>query len=318
MLVPILTSLVAGCTDRATFVTSTDIGINANVTTEQVHIGYGRAELFQGPSYPDAGSVPEVVGYLGSNLEVFSPKIHQVYATGKAADLVTQPPLPEQTAEEADSLEGARRPLFFGTESNIGLKLGFTNAAPSSIRFGYNRQEVSIIPLRADPSDAAANSGGSKPRDIYPSVLATINMDLTTPPPAVGSSQPATGFGSTGLALTQFFATGSAARNLAKLPAIRDSLQLTAQQQVAESLNEAWTKERSAQTDQVRAYFSKCSSFPLARNQLVEKMPSMLASARTALTGAPNVDAFVASLVLYTLQGPAADTATGLACPSNS
>jgi hypothetical protein len=143
-------------------------------------------------------------------------------------------------------------------------------------------------------------------------------MDLTTPPPAVGSSQPATGFGSTGLALTQFFATGSAARNLAKLTAIRDSLQLTAQQQVAESLNGAWTKERSAQTDQVKAYFSKCSSFPLARNQLVEKMPSMLASARTALTGAPNVDAFVASLVLYTLQGPAADAATGLACPSNS
>jgi hypothetical protein len=316
---PILTLLAGGCTDRATFVTSTDIGINANVTTEQVHIGYGRTELFQGPSYPDAGSVPEVVGYLGSNLEIFSPKIRQVYATGQAANLITQPQVPKQTAEEPDVLKGPRRPLLFGTESNIGLKLGFTNAAPSSIKFGYDRQEVSIIPLRADPSDAAVNSDGSKRNDIYPSVLGTINMDLTTPTLAVGSSQPAAGFGSTGLALTQFFATGSAARNLAKLPAIRDSLQLTAQQQVAESVNEAWTKARDAQTDQVRAYFSKCSFSPSARNQLVEKMPPMLVttSARTALTGAPNVDAFVASLVLYTLQGPAADAATGLACPSN-
>jgi hypothetical protein len=81
ILAPILAFLAAGCTDRATFVTSTDIGINANVTTEQAHIGYGRTELFQGPSYPDAGAVPEVVGYLGSNLEIFSPKIRQVYAT---------------------------------------------------------------------------------------------------------------------------------------------------------------------------------------------------------------------------------------------
>jgi hypothetical protein len=221
----------------------------------------------------------------------------------------------------SDSLEGTRRPLFFGTESNIGLKLGFTNSVPSSIKFGYDRQEVSIIPLRADPSETAVKSDGSKSKDIYPSVLATINMDLTTPSPVAGSGQPSTDFGSTGLAVTQFFATGSAARNLAKLPAIRDSLQLIGQQQVAEAVNEtakAWITARDAQTDHVRAYFSRCNFSPAARNQLVEKMPPMLVSARTALTSAPNVDAFVKSLVLYTLQRPAAaDAATGLACPSN-
>lgn len=39
-----------GCTDTATFVTATNIGIAASVNTEQVNIGYGRTELFQGPT----------------------------------------------------------------------------------------------------------------------------------------------------------------------------------------------------------------------------------------------------------------------------
>jgi hypothetical protein len=319
-LAAILILLAAGCKDRATFVTSTDIGINASVTTEQVHIGYGRTELFQGPSYPDAGAVPEVVGYLGSNLEIFSPKIRQVYATGQAANLVTQPEAPDQKGESPDSLEGTRRPLFFGTESIIGLKLGFTNTAPSSIKLGYDREEVSIIPLRADTSDTTAD--GSKTKDIYPSVLAAINMDLTTPSPVarVAAEPTTTGFGSSGLAVTQFFATGSAARNLAKLPAIRDSLQLIGQQQVAESVTEtakAWITERNAQTDQVKTYFNKCNFSPAARKQLVDKMPSMLTSAHNALANAATVDAFVKALELYTLQRSAADVAAKLACPSN-
>jgi hypothetical protein len=162
LLAPILTLLAAGCTDRAVFVTSTDIGINANVTTEQVHIGYGRTELFQGPSYPNAGSVPEVVGYLGSNLEVFSPKIHQVYATGKAADLVTQPEVPEQTAEESDSLEGARRPC---------------SSAPNPISVS---SLVSPMPRQAASSSATI---GKKSRSYH--FAPTLPMPL---PIAVGRS----------------------------------------------------------------------------------------------------------------------------------
>src|SRR6266849_9336492 len=74
----------------ATFVTSTDIGISADVKTEDLHLGYVRTELFIGPGYPDKGETPQVVGFLGSNLSAFSPKIKQLYATGDAAGLVTQ------------------------------------------------------------------------------------------------------------------------------------------------------------------------------------------------------------------------------------
>ena len=200
----------------------------------------------------------------------------------------------------------------------IGLKLGFTDSAPSSIKFGYDRQEVSIIPLGASPADTTGRNDGSKHQDIYPSVLATMNMDLTTPSTVSGGGQPTSAFGSTGLGVTQFFATGSAARNLAKLPAIRDSLQLMGKQQVAEAVNETtkgWITARDAQTDQVRAYFNKCNFSTAARSQLVGKISPMLASAPKSLNSASNVDEFVATLNLYTLQGPAAVAATGLTCP---
>src|SRR5260370_5933678 len=122
------------CTDTATFVTATDIGINADANTEQVHIGYARTELFQGPNYPDVGDAPSAVGFLGSDLEVFSPKIRQLYATGEAANLVTMPnepkPCPESPsasrsdtpdmcAEQTASLAGERRALVFSTATNI-------------------------------------------------------------------------------------------------------------------------------------------------------------------------------------------------------
>jgi hypothetical protein len=35
----------------------------------------------------------------------------------------------------------------FSTATNAGLKLSFPGEAPSSIKFGFNREELSIIPL---------------------------------------------------------------------------------------------------------------------------------------------------------------------------
>ncbi|SRR6266542_5024399 len=98
--------LLAACTDYATFVTSTDIGINLDATTEQLNIGYVRAELFHGPGYPSEGAAPSAVGYISSDLSPFSPKIKQLYATGTAAELVTQNPPPPPAEERSDTLRG--------------------------------------------------------------------------------------------------------------------------------------------------------------------------------------------------------------------
>ena len=211
---------LTACTDYATFVTATNIGINADVKTQDVSIGYGRTELFTGPGYPEQGEAPRAVGYINSDLHVFQPHIRQLYATGDAAELVTTtlpyPPAPHPPAEPP--YYGQRRALVFSTGANVGLKLGFgagTTPVPSSIKFGYNREEASVIPLRSDvPTE--------QHRDRYAPVLASMDMNLG------GTATPA----GTNLGITQFFATGSAARNLAARDEFRQYFQFQAQEAI--------------------------------------------------------------------------------------
>lgn len=212
-----LALLLTGCdtTDRAVFVTSTNIGINADATTRVVNIGYDRTEGFIGPDYVDSGAAPSAVGYLQSDLAVFSPKIKQLYATGRAAELVTMPELPSEQ-ESSDELTGVRRLLIFGTSSNIGLKLGFATASglPDGIVLGYKRKEMSVIPFK--------EAAPGKATDHYASVLASIDMNQST------ETLP-----SSSLKLTQFVATGMAARNLARDEKIRNLFHSQAKQAIA-------------------------------------------------------------------------------------
>jgi hypothetical protein len=212
---------LAACTDYATFVTATNIGINADVKTQDVSIGYGRTELFTGPGYPEQGEAPRAVGYINSDLHVFQPHIRQLYATGDAAELVTQPrvPNPPDSGQPPEPpYYGQRRALVFATGANVGLKLGFgagTAPVPSSIKFGYNREEASVIPLRSDvPTE--------QHRDRYAPVLASMDMNLG------GTATQA----STNLGITQFFATGSAARNLAARDEFRQYFQFQAKEAI--------------------------------------------------------------------------------------
>ncbi len=197
------TMLVAGLaactngTENVLFVTSTGVAIDADAKTGSGTIGYGRTEIMVGPAYVDTGGAPPVVASLKSNLQFFSPEINQLYATGNAARVATNAPaLP--TSSTRGTLIGTRRPMFFGANSTVGLKLGFTDTAPTSITFGYKRQELSIIPLREEAARDATNP------DEYASVLASIDL----------SAKSATLSGG-GIQLGQFFATGSAADSLA-------------------------------------------------------------------------------------------------------
>lgn len=212
---------LAACTDYVTFVTATNIGINADVKTQDISIGYGRTELFTGPGYPEQGEAPRAVGYINSDLHVFQPHIRQLYATGDAAELVTTARLPNPTNSgepPEPPYYGQRRALVFATGANVGLKLGFgagTAPVPSSIKFGYNREEASVIPLRSDvPTE--------QHRDRYAPVLASMDMNLG------GTATPT----STNLGITQFFATGSAARNLAARDEFRQYFQFQAKEAI--------------------------------------------------------------------------------------
>ena len=258
-----------GCTDTATFVTATNIGIAASVNTEQVNIGYGRTELFQGPNYPDVGDAPPVVGFLGSDLQVFSPKIRQLYATGDAAGLVTMPEepkpciattsaastqSPDLCAEQPATLSGERRPLIFGTGTNVGLKLGFTGNYPSNIKFGFDREELSIIPLHHQ-------AASTEQPDKYTSVLAAIDMNLDTPT-----------LTDTGLQITQFFATGAAAKNLAKHPDIRAYFQKAAVAQIDQGKVAQARKILGDDQVDIKAYFDANTgqNFTATRDRLLK------------------------------------------------
>lgn len=225
-------ALITGCSDYATFVTSTSIGVSANVDTQQAQIGFTRAELFQGPAYPGVGDAPPAVGFLGSDLAPVSPHVRQLYATGEAAAFVTNPDPPAncptngqaapgqftRCPEAVQILNGERRPMVFGTGVNVGLKLGFTGNTPSKINFGYDREELSIIPLH---KQAPAAGSATQPSDKYSSVLASLDLN-TSVTSQLGS----------GLQMTQFFATGAAARNLAKRDDIRGYFQAAASKAV--------------------------------------------------------------------------------------
>ena len=189
--------IMPGCasTDRVVFVTSTEIGIGADAKIGNVNIGYDRNELVIGPAYPETGAAPPVFARIETNLKVFNPQIKQLYATGEAANIVTGNPVTGQ----AKGLTGKRRAMFFGTSTNLGLKVHFTGQAPDSFNFGYKRRVLSVIPLQKDDPSIS-----NKP-DMYASVIAGLEMTAN-----------ATSFADTGIKLSQFIATGTAAENLAK------------------------------------------------------------------------------------------------------
>jgi hypothetical protein len=282
-LVPIC--LLATCTDYATFVTATNIGISADTTTRDLSIGYTRAELFTGPGYPEQGEAPQAAGYIGSNLSAFTPKIQQLYATGDAAGLATQDTDPPEGPELPKPFTGPRRPLVFGTGTNVGLKIGFAGGAtpaPSSMKFGYNREELSIIPLQqGDPNRGTP--------DKYAPVLAAINLDTS-----VGSNP-----SDASLKLTQFFATGAPARNLAKRQDIRNAFKGQAAQEAEKATLAEWETALTAEAAKIKAYLEKGGGYNTTNRDALlratgryDELPSDLKSALTE-------DAFFKALDRY-------------------
>lgn len=188
----IIVLAASACTgpEKAVFVTTTKIGIDADITTRSVSIGYDRHEGFVGPVY-DNGSIPPVIGEIESNLAPFLPEIRQSYATGKAALIASGD---EEIDPDAGKLEGERRAMFFGTSTNIGFKAVFAADTPESVNLGYKRKEYSVIPI-------IKNEDG----DSYGSVYADIKMNLAAP-----------NINETKFDLKQKISTGRAAEYLAK------------------------------------------------------------------------------------------------------
>lgn len=229
-----LAGLLAACadTDHVLFVTNTNVGVGYDATTLSGHVGYKRQEVYAGPAYTEYGGLPPVAASLQSDLNWLAPSSTQYYVTGDAALIATHriaaPTVDETrpgsfTDQQASercrmnagctwSSDAPRSLSVVGTSSHVGLVVKTASSALSALDFGYGRQEASLLALRT-------KSGGVG--DIYPSAFASIKVD---------TDKDASGIAS-GLAITQFFATGGAADALAGTSEVRTSFATMAKAQ---------------------------------------------------------------------------------------
>jgi len=230
-------SLTTGCADKNTvmFVTNSSLGINFDSKPPTANIAYDRTEGFIGPRFANGGAPPAVAS-IETGGSIFDPKVRQVYATGHAAVRATKG---KDAPEGPETLEGEpskRQLMFFGTETTIGLKVGFgTTGTPDSLLFGYRRKEASVIPLG---EETEVKDGKTVTKAVYPSVLASIDMNT------YGKTLP-----ETGLTTKQFFATGQAAVAMATNPNIAAAFEAKATAAALASLSEDERRVLSAKVD---------------------------------------------------------------------
>ena len=235
-----MAGLTACGTSEAIFVTTTTIGINAETTPPNLTFAYDRYEGFFGPADKD-GNMPPVVARIESNHSVVNPRVKQLYATGAAAIDVTIDGKAKNAAGDvlidkrrntvaeqpnAERIVGDdRRVAFFGVAQTSGLKLTFgpTNVV-DSVSIGYKRKEASYLPLVGKKVKDAKGNEVVEAR--YPSTLAALARNVEI------ASQSETSEG-----VTQFFATGAAARNLALSEPIRELFRQNAKEAITKTLD---------------------------------------------------------------------------------
>lgn len=227
----LLLSACASPQDSVYFITKTSTSVvDADTLPAGISFGYDRVEGYAGPRYAD-GSVFPVASSIESKGKGANREVRQVFATGHAARIVTQPVGVANAAgavgglggsvgkepptddgkgpgnSRPDSQSNERKVVFFGTATSVGLKVGFdaTGPLPTSFTLGYKRKELAVIPV----NQALQNT----------SVLGSFTNGVeVAPPPSAAASAARAGVR---FEVQQYFATGAAADNLAALDSIR-------------------------------------------------------------------------------------------------
>lgn len=222
----------AGCaSEHVVFVTKTSLSIlEVDSKPPIVSVAYDRTEGYFGPS-SENGEAPSVLGYFGSDGDIFNPNGRQLYATGNAAraalgaETICQPLGIQQSTDRTERL------MFFGTSTTLGLKVGFLTTTsvpvPDSLVFGWRRKEFSVVPLLTAQTDVDYESRPpgcnppSKPgRRFYPATFASINAGFNLNSSFGEKQNPV------GRTIHQYFATGDAAVALAGTAKTQGLIQL--------------------------------------------------------------------------------------------
>jgi hypothetical protein len=233
--------LSAGCVGYNTtlFATKTNVGLDFDTKPPTAEIAIARREAVIAPTFEDGKTPPVAASFrIQSGAWVFAD-ISSTFAGGDAANILaqlyndptnvapkgydstlwlTQPPTKKLGGTKVKlHRPGVVRPLLFGTDTTFGLKLawsGLTAQVPDTMKLGFNRKEMALAPVFGGPGWLLETNGGAVVTNTYfvkmPSFLAT--MDGSTKVRAAKESK---------VKHVQYFATGTAADNLAVQPDVR-------------------------------------------------------------------------------------------------
>jgi len=107
---------------------------------------------------------------------------------------------------------GEVRPFFFGTDSQLGVKLGWNGLGgpyPDTVKIGFQRKEMAVAPVTYTTGDAASTDTQGEHVVRMPSFLATVDN-------SVGHNGE--------VRWMQYFATGDSANFLARQPEVRSAM----------------------------------------------------------------------------------------------
>lgn len=288
--------LIQGCApgyNSIVFATKSNLGLDANVGIDadtapaNLEIAISRHEGVLMPAFEGGKTVP-VMGSFLSESDAFTRffwGVKSTFSTGEAAYIMSylydgadadkvcykpvtlsQEPKPQLFGYEIEYLKkGDAKPVLFGTDTILGIKVkwsGQTAQFPSSVNIGFKRREAAWAPIGVSqvPIPQSSNSkdaaGTSYEVDV-PSLLATVDTNLA----ADASAK---------FKYLQYFATGSAASNLARRRAVREAM-LQRSDPVQAKLAEEGIKRRENNWKYIKQIRDKCKAAPEEKKTAIMK-----------------------------------------------
>lgn len=238
---------LAGCRlgyDTLLFTTRTNVGLDVDSKPPTAELSISRVEGVLAPTFEQGKTPPVLASFRYGQGGLFSSRIGSTFAAGDAATVMAglyKEPTPPNKATGLDAIDsptgtstdkldsalrlsvkpmpngrdllqpGEVRPVFFGTTTTFGLKVGWsgmTGQFPDSLSLGYKRKELAIAPV-------TYKAAGENHLVETPSLLATVDVDSTITGPNDEKTR---------LTYLQFFATGRAATALALEQDVRKAM----------------------------------------------------------------------------------------------
>lgn len=228
------------------FATKSNMGVDVDSTPPNFEVSISRQEGVIEPTFEGGQTVPVMASFSSkaSSFTNFFWGVGSTFSTGEAAFTMSylysdDTPLKTEkipyervtlSAEPNPKLPfgikanylkpGEVLPVMFGTDTVLGLKVkwsGQTAQYPSSVNIGFKRKEMALAPIALATNrikdTTNINNVNNKPLEAdMPSLLATIDSGVAIP----GTNAE--------LTTLQYFATGTAASNLARQHAVREAM----------------------------------------------------------------------------------------------